>query len=63
MSMVVIATHFLGIFTVCKFAFVILVSFCESSVFLSRNLVLFRNNRVATLVETFHLDIYVGHCS
>jgi len=33
MSMGGIATHFLGIFTVCKFAFVYLVFFIESSVF------------------------------
>jgi len=33
MSMGAIATHFLGIFTVCKFAFVYLVFFIESSVF------------------------------
>jgi len=33
MSMVGIATHFLGIFTVCNFVFVYLVFFCESSVF------------------------------
>ena len=43
-----IAAHFLGIFTVCKFAFLSSV-FLWIQCLLSWNLVLFRNNRVATL--------------
>ena len=57
MSMVGIATHFLGISTVCKFAYVI-------QCFLSWNLVLFRNNGVATLVTILlRSEIPSGMCA
>ena len=58
MSVVGIAMHFLAIFTVCKFAFVISCFFCEYGVFYHEIIkkiyifLLFRNNRVATLHVT-----------
>ena len=58
MSMVGIATRFLGIFTVCKFAFVIWCFFCESSVLLSWYLVLFRNNSVSTLIVCDLISVF-----
>jgi len=57
MPMVGIETHFLGISTVCKFAYVI-------QCFLSWNLVLFRNNGVATLVTILlRSEIPSGMCA
>jgi len=61
-SVVGIAVHFLGILTV-YVGFWNLVFFFWSSVFLSLNLVLFRENRVATVLlpSVFALDLVFMH--